>query len=514
MAYTYIIKNTSAQHADQLLNRLKTNFTLIRESRQQGTYHYFDTFDWRLYRQGYHLYLFNQILYLYQFSKGIFEEKEDFRSPFTETLILKDGNILRKISRIIDVRVLLCMASIRIMNQSFRILNKDDKTIVRIQLEQSKIKDKTRYKYLSSFLEIKPIRGYAHQVPGILKKLPSGDLIACKDDLLKRGLATLDRIPIDYSSKIDIRLTKRMSAFDATKQIYIYLLEIIRKNENGIVKDLDTEFLHDFRVAIRRTRSALGQIKGILDENVVIKVKEYFSYLGKSTNKLRDIDVYLLREQQYKLMVPVELKQYLKPFFKALAEQRKIEHQSLIKLIKSAKYKRMLSEWESYLNSKEVRNHQKSGSVRELAGNVIIKRNKKVLDFGQKIILTGSDDLLHQLRIEGKKLRYLLEFFQSLYPLEKIQFLIKKLKLLQDNLGELNDLVIQQRRLIDSAREISPATRGEKNTVLTLGILIGKLNEKQLIIKREFSKLFSNYADSEVQTIYDDLFQLHRRHIR
>jgi CHAD domain-containing protein len=132
----------------------------------------------------------------------------------------------------------------------------------------------------------------------------------------------------------------------------------------------------------------------------------------------------------------------------------------------------MLSEWESYLKTMKDEDKKNTGSVKDLAIKIIKKRNKKILDFGQKILLTGSDDFLHQLRIESKKLRYLLEFFQSLFSPEKIQILIRNLKLLQDNLGEFNDLFIQQERLIDSAREITKTTRAAKNTALTFGILI------------------------------------------
>jgi len=514
MAHSYLFKKTSTAGSHNLLQTIQTHFNVVPESKHQGTYHYFDTFDWRLYRQGYHLYVFNQYLYLYHFIKKNIEEAEKYSNLSTGIFSVPDGIIKSKIAPIINIRALLSVATLRTTNQSFRILNKDDKTVVRIKLEQSKIKEKSRYKNFQSYLEIQPLRGYANQVSRILNKLPVEDLSVCKDDILLRGLKALEEKPADYSSRVTIKLTNRMTALDATKQIYLYLLNIIRKNENGIIKDLDTEFLHDFRVSIRRTRSALGQIKGILDENVMLKAKENFSYLGRSTNNLRDIDVYLLREQQYKMMLPSNFRQYLNPFFNDLKEQRKSEHQSLVKMLKSAKYKRILSDWETYLNSKDSRNQQNAKSVRELAKGVISKRNNKVLKFGQKILVTGSDELLHQLRIEGKKLRYLLEFFSSLFSQDKIQALIKKLKLLQDNLGDYNDLVIQQERLNDSVREMTTRTKNGKITVLAFGILIGKLNEKQRMIKKEFAQSFSHYAAPEVQKIYDDLFQNQERRLR
>ena len=81
---------------------------------------------------------------------------------------------------------------------------------------------------------------------------------------------------------------------------------------------------------------------------------------------------------------------------------------------------------------------------------------------------------------------------------------------MQNNLGDIHDLIIQQQRLIDSARELNPEGRIEKNTALTFGILIGKLNEKQLIKKNEFAKLFSNYAAPDVQKIYNEIIYVNK----
>ena len=204
MVYDYTLTNTSTKSNEDLLSSLQSDFTMVRELNQQGIYYYFDTFDWRLYRQGYHLYLFNHILHLYQFSKKRIEEKEDFRSSFNEKLVLQDGIVFRKIERIIDIRVLLCVGTLRVSLQSFRLLNKDDKTILRIRTEQCKIKDKTRYRNLNFHIEIKPLRGYANEVPGVVKKLPPGDITVDKGDILKRGLVSLGKEPIDYSSKLPV----------------------------------------------------------------------------------------------------------------------------------------------------------------------------------------------------------------------------------------------------------------------------------------------------------------------
>lgn len=511
MAHSYIFDRDRIQSNTQLLAFLQKNFSLLKESKTHGLCYYFDTFDWRLYRQGYYLHHYNNTFVLSRLYDKKIEVKQENVLKSPDYLSLPDGPLQQKIAPIIGIRALMCKAIFRLTEQTVRILNKDLKTIARIKFEQSKIKDKSKYIVLPPFFKILPLRGYANQIPGILKKLSSLNLSQSKGDRLQRGLSAIGKTPADYTSKLDIKLNNRMTAETAAKQIYLYLLNIIRKNEFGIIEDIDIEFLHDFRVSIRRTRSALGQLKGILDEKAVLKAKENFLFLGRSTNNLRDIDVYLLKEKQYKAMLPVELREYLNAFFENLHSQRKTELRSLIAILKSAKYKRIISSWNGYLDSVTQSNRSSALSAKLLAQTVIMKRNKKVIKFGKRILLTGSDELLHQLRIEGKKLRYLLEFFSSLFAQEKIQYLIGKLKILQDNLGEFNDLIIQQEHLFESVRNIAPRNKTTKNTLLAMGVLIGKLNERQQAVKNEFAMLFSNYADKKVQKIFNELFYVHER---
>jgi CHAD domain-containing protein len=312
-----------------------------------------------------------------------------------------------------------------------------------------------------------------------------------------------------YSSKINIPLKPQLPAGQALRKIYRYLLQIMKKNENGIINDIDTEFLHDFRVSARRTRSALGQIKDILGKDIVKKAKKDFTYLGQSTNRLRDIDVYLLKEDQYKKMLPENRRDYLNPFFEDLKSKRKSENAVVVKILKSIRYKRIINEWEFYLNTKinaETLTATEKKPIIIVARNVIYQRNQKVLEFGKNIIITSSDELLHQLRIAGKKLRYLLEFFNSLFPQTQMQILIKKLKKLQDNLGNYHDLAVHQEMLKKFAEQLTTQENGEKETILTLGILTMKLNEKQILVKKDFFETFRIYSAPEIQKIFHALF--------
>ena len=62
----------------------------------------------------------------------------------------------------------------------------------------------------------------------------------------------------------------------------------------------------------------------------------------------------------------------------------------------------------------------------------------------------------HELRIAVKKLRYLAEFYQPLFPRKHSKPYLAALKDLQDGLGHLNDIAVAS-RLIDRASAMSVA---------------------------------------------------------
>ena len=68
--------------------------------------------------------------------------------------------------------------------------------------------------------------------------------------------------------------------------------------------DYDTEFLHDYRVSLRKVRSVLSLFKGIFSPEDIARLKQDFAFLMQETNTLRDLDVYLLNKEQYFEMIP------------------------------------------------------------------------------------------------------------------------------------------------------------------------------------------------------------------
>jgi CHAD domain-containing protein len=129
-----------------------------------------------------------------------------------------------------------------------------------------------------------------------------------------------------------------------------------------------------------------------------------------------------------------------------------------------------------------------------------------VIRDGDYILSHTQDELLHALRIECKKLRYLMEFFTSLFPRKKMTRLIKQLKKLQDNLGEFNDLSVQQDYLMHIAEELPLDDPRSRKALVATGYLVENLGYKQKKVKANFAATFTEFASPANQKLFRRLF--------
>ncbi len=82
--------------------------------------------------------------------------------------------------------------------------------------------------------------------------------------LLEEALSALRRHPADYTNSVDAEITAQMPAPVAVATLLLRLLDTLEQNVDGVIRDIDTEFLHDLRVSVRRTRSAIKLLGDVL----------------------------------------------------------------------------------------------------------------------------------------------------------------------------------------------------------------------------------------------------------
>jgi len=307
---------------------------------------------------------------------------------------------------------------------------------------------------------------------------------------------------------LNINLDPGMRSDIAGKYIYSHLLKAIKANQQGTIANIDSEFLHDFRVAVRRTRAGLSQIKGILPADISAYYVDFFSWLGQITGPTRDLDVYLLNFEHYKNSLPASIREDIKPLHDFLCAKQQKARKELAKKLQSPKYLSTLAEWERYLKepsySKPLEQNARL-TIKELADRRIWKVFARVVEEGDAITDVSPSEALHDLRKTCKKLRYLMEFFQSLYAEQQIKGLIKSLKGLQEVLGDFQDYAVQEQSLKLFSEEMM-ALNIPANTFLAIGVLVQNLDARKCRARKDFASCFEAFKQEQNRSAFKSLF--------
>jgi len=469
---------------------------------------FYDSFDWRLYNAQL-LCEFNQSksrshLEVKNFQTNQLvasielEEVPRFPADFTEISALK-----KIFEPLLDMRALLSITTLDVQIYCLNILNKDQKTIARLFIEE--------YELIKNRVSIQTLKGYDKSAIKLSQLLSEFfNLNALTKPILVPALKIQGRKPKDYSSKLALKLEPNMRADEASKIIYKQLLKTIKVNEQGTMDDIDSEFLHDFRVAIRRTRAGLGQLKNVLPAKQVQRYSEYFAWLGQITGLTRDLDVYLLSFEDYKRSLPASMQENLNPLQDFLYLKQSIAQKELAQHLKSKKYRTSLTDWEKYLKQavdKKPAENSATLNIKALADLRIWKTYQKVLNEGNAIDDNSPAIALHDLRKTCKKLRYLMEFFQSLYSEADIKTLIKALKGFQEILGDFQDFEVQEQTLkLFSEEMLQAIAPPSSHTFLAMGILVQQLDYKRLQAREQFSGRFTHFKETQYQSLFESLF--------
>jgi CHAD domain-containing protein len=494
----------------QFIGKLADQYALKKEPAVAERFIICDTFDWRLFNKALVLYASADRLFLRKLAEDEILHSVEITALPAFIWDFPDSELKRQLAPIIKMRALLRLVEIQSRSVSYRILNADQKTVARLAYAEFRLWRRKNKLPLVKQLWLKPVKGYPKYMRTLVKQFQeAGMKINKKEEVYFKALEGAGKKPGDYSAKVNIQLEPQMRSDQATKIILRFLLQVMRINEAHIDKDLDTEFLHDFRVAIRRTRSALGQIKCVFPAKTTARFKKDFAYAGKLSNELRDMDVYLLKEDIYKAMLPPILRDDIDPLFDHLRKKQSKALQKVIRGLQAKKYTKIMEDWEAFLNKPQRYSASASNAklpVIDLARDRIYKKYRNVVQVGSQLLENSEDEMLHVLRIHCKKLRYLMEFFSSLFPRKEMNILIGQLKKLQDNLGDFNDLRVQRDYLLDIIEELPMAQQQSNKIIAAIGSLVGALDKEKQTVKDAFAKTFTDFASPANQALFRVLF--------
>ena len=490
---------------------------LVAEAVTRHSAVYLDTFDWRLYEEDREIAVelgrqtTNISLRDRRRRRELLSASGKRQPRFASDL--PKGRLRDALTSIAGVRALLPIVHISYSERLVKALNADRKTVTRLRvLFQSRAsgQEGDRKRALPDLVEVIPVLGYERETRLLCSALEDAGLKEVDDDLLHMALAAVGREPLDYSSRPSIILDRGMTMDEALRTVLINLARAMRANEPGMLSDVDIEFLHDYRVANRRTRSVISQFKKGISVTVLRSFRPGFKWLGKVTGPTRDADVYLENVDGYRANLPDEVAEQLLPLREFLRRKREREFKLMLRSLKTKRYQQLLAHWESMLlgtdSGSPVHLHRPVPALPVVSAR-IWKVYERIVKQGRAITAGTPATALHNLRLVCKNLRYLLEIFRSLYPADAIALLISELKTLQNNLGDIQDLEVQRLALEGFAQEMLEEGPVASGTVMAMGRLAASLEERQHAARADFAKILRRFAREKNRRICRELFR-------
>ena len=482
----------------------------------QQTVHrqWFDTFDWRLHRAGLTLERVTVAggtsaeLLLRRTSGEVLQVvpagPKAANGGRTGTTLTLDSppfmsSLQARLAPVTEMRALLALVAVTARVRTFCVLDAKEKTIARVVAEEPTGDTDEVISAPPSRISVLPVRGYEGHAEKLARRVSAlPGLRASSETWLDSALAQVGRQPEDYGGQLDLRLSPTQSAITAAQEILARLLDIAERNMPGVAADLDTEFLHDLRVSVRRARTALKLLGDLLPADQVGTLLLDLKWMSDLTTPTRDLDAHrLFASKPGTGGAPGE---ELRPFQAFLLARRQIAQRNLIRGLRSARWSRARQRWRSLCGSDYPAGAEQAPSasqptIEDVARPRIAGAYRKARRLGEAITPASPATDLHALRKRCKELRYLMEFFATLIEGRSYRAVLNQLKSLQDCLGEFQDTYVQQRAVATFADEMLTEGSGSAATLMALGRVVDALVLRQARARQEFEERFKGFTN-------------------
>lgn len=247
----------------------------------------------------------------------------------------------------------------------------------------------------------------------------------------------------------------------------ILLAELCRmlQHEEGSRTGENIEDVHDMRVAIRRMRSTIRLLKPYVKRKHIRAYNRDLRRLGRALGAVRDLDVMIGQIQAYQSTLDAEGQSALQPVVGALVARRDEARTDLNDYLDTKSYHRVMKSFCDFLMQPLPERAHKDGvvpyQVRHVLPMLISDRLSAVRAY-ETVLQEADAKTLHRLRIEFKRLRYLLSLFQDVLG-PQVGEVVEEIRTIQDFLGHLNDGTVARSRLKDMLVDENPAVTGYLN---------------------------------------------------
>jgi CHAD domain-containing protein len=300
-----------------------------------------------------------------------------------------------------------------------------------------------------------------------------------------------------------------MSGSQASRIILMRLYERLSATGDQILSKTSSEALHDYRVVVRKTRTLLNQLDGVLPDPGLSEFRQAFSGVMKKTSYLRDLEGCCSEFLRYKNRSGSDVGSMLDPLLEVLNRQEKIERRKVLKYLGSVTYGKLKSNWSVYLQ--QTLAEQDSGGqplkrawlpMQTVAKEAVRKSYSKTMRLAASCNNNMSVAGFHKLRKSYKKLRYLLDMFTEIFPAKVSKQIMRELKTLQGKLGLLQDTEVQLDILKSSVAQIEDRLdKSNKKAIREMIRYIKNKRKKARINAVESINKFTRYSAKKIDLL-------------
>jgi triphosphatase len=252
-----------------------------------------------------------------------------------------------------------------------------------------------------------------------------------------------------------IELQAGVSGAIVLRRIGRACIDHLLSNEDATLAG-DVEGVHQMRVAVRRLRAVLSAFAPLLPDDQRRWASDELRWFADVLGEARNLDVFagsLLSAARGALPIASEFER----LSRATERRRRIAHAGVIKAIASTHYTETLLALLRWLDGDDW--HSEGGEALqqpvETLAPFLLDRCRAQVEKRAKNFADQSAKKRHKLRIALKKLRYTAELFTGLYDAAAAKQFIQRLKRLQDDLGDANDVRVAR----DIVNSLAPAGR-------------------------------------------------------
>jgi CHAD domain-containing protein len=231
------------------------------------------------------------------------------------------------------------------------------------------------------------------------------------------------------------------SAPEASRLLALSYLDQIDAAHGRLGDALDQQALHDFRVGLRRLRSAIRAYKAELAGSIGGKTRRQLRDLARATNDGRDVEVQLLwLAKQPERLGPDDLPGFFW-LVGRLDDQKQTTYDRAISGV-ARQYQKVPGKLRKSLGILRLDlttgPGQRPRSLREVAGGLVREQVVRVREDLVRIRDAADAEQVHRTRISLKRLRYLIEPVARRN--RRAGLLVRRFKEAQDLLGEHHDM--------------------------------------------------------------------------